>query len=211
MPVAGVKRIAATGIIHTPPVPLPDGSPGDPIRARPLDNAAAAVPGGGNRLVLHRSEGADGSPVATSGVIALPDRTAHPVPAGGPPRLLGRHQRHRAVPVRVSRHPQRPPGEVRPAGGGDEPGPPITVPVRITQAAADERVRADPAPLPGTDALVEELTATNALRRNIHYRRYEPGAVPADEPLGIHFATIDHDTAELTEWLAALLEDAARD
>lgn len=46
MPVAGVKRIAATGIIHTPPVPLPDGSPGDPIRARPLDNAAAAVPGG---------------------------------------------------------------------------------------------------------------------------------------------------------------------
>lgn len=92
------------------------------------------------------------------------------------------------------------------------PAPPITVPVRITQAAADERVRADPAPLPGTDALVEELTATNALRRNIHYRRYEPGAVPADEPLGIHFATIDHDTAELTEWLAALLEDAvARD
>ncbi|MFF0258777.1 hypothetical protein ACFYR2_08100 [Streptomyces microflavus] len=131
----------------TPPVPLPDGGPGDPIRARPLDNAAAAVPGGENRLVLHRSEGADGSPVATSGVIALPDRTAHPVPA----------------------------------------------------------------PLPGTDAPVEELTATNAPRRNIHYRRYEPGAVPADEPLGIHFATIDHDTAELTEWLAALLEDAARD
>ncbi|MFJ8777138.1 hypothetical protein [Streptomyces microflavus] len=133
---------------YTPPVPLPDGGPGDPTRARPLDNTAAAVPGGENRLVLHRSEGADGSPVATSGVIALPDRTAHPVPA----------------------------------------------------------------PLPGTDAPVEELTATNAPRRNIHYRRYEPGAVPADEPIGIHFATIDHDTPELTEWLAALLvEDAARD
>ncbi|MFD8105506.1 hypothetical protein [Streptomyces microflavus] len=171
-----MKRIAATGIIHTPPVPLPDGSPGDPIRARRLDNTAASVPGGENRLVLHRSEGADGSPVATSGVIAVPDRTAHPVPAGGYPVVSWAHG---------------------------------TVPVRITQAG--ERVRADPAPLPGTDALVEELTATNGPRRNIHYRRYEPGAVPADEPLGIHDATIDHDTAELTEWLAALLEDAAHD
>ncbi|MET9974051.1 hypothetical protein ABZ136_00220 [Streptomyces microflavus] len=168
MPVAGVKRIAATGIIHTPPVPLPDGSPGDPIRARPLDNAAAAVPGGGNRLVLHRSEGADGTPNAHQ---AKFDRQVEAM----------------------------------------NPDLPITVPVRITQAADDERVRADPAPLPGTDALVEEPTATNAPGRNIHYRPYEPGAVPADEPLGVHFATIDHDTAELTEWLAALLEDAARD
>ncbi|MEU1170282.1 alpha/beta hydrolase family protein [Streptomyces microflavus] len=76
---------------YTPPVPLPDGSPGDLIRARPLDNAAAAVPGGENWLVLHRSEGADGSPVATSGVIALPDRTAHPVPAGGYPVISWAH------------------------------------------------------------------------------------------------------------------------
>ncbi|MFF7251640.1 hypothetical protein [Streptomyces microflavus] len=132
--------------------PYPAGAaarrqPRRPDTGPPLDNAAAAVSGGENRLVLHWSEGTDGSPVATSGVIALPDRTAHPVPA----------------------------------------------------------------PLPGTDAPVEELTATNAPRRNIDYRRYEPGAVPADEPLGIHFATIDNDTAELTEWLAALLEDAAHD
>ncbi|MEU0359256.1 hypothetical protein [Streptomyces cyaneofuscatus] len=69
---------------HTPPIPLPDGAPGDPIHARPLDNPAAAVPGGENWLVLHRSEGADGGPVATSGTIALPDRTAHPVPADEP-------------------------------------------------------------------------------------------------------------------------------
>nr|WP_275125137.1 lipase family protein [Streptomyces sp. SID4937] len=87
----------------------------------------------------------------------------------------------------------------------------ITVPVRIVQAADDERVRADPAPLLGTDGLVEELTATNSERGNIHYRRYEPGAVPADEPLGIHFATIGHDTPELTGWLAALLADDAAD
>lgn len=85
----------------------------------------------------------------------------------------------------------------------------LTVPVRIVQAADDERVRVDPAPLLGTDALVEELTATNSERGNIHYRRYEPGAVPADEPLGIHFATIDHDTPELTEWLAAPIAAAA--
>ncbi|MFJ8403657.1 alpha/beta hydrolase family protein [Streptomyces microflavus] len=392
---------------YTPPVPLPDGSPGDPIRARPLDNAAAAVPGGENWLVLHRSEGADGSPVATSGVIALPDRTAHPVPAGGYPVISWAHGTvgvaNRCAPSRdrgdtgaspmnaypltllghfldrgwavamtdyealgtgtadrlhpylcgrseamgvldivtaarrlfpgeigerfaVVGHSQggqaalfaahHAPGRVEglvgvaaiaPANhllglvrggatldqmntgfaftplflagaiGGDptidpeqvlsprafqelwphvphrsraglsrpdswggirgteqfrsgypgtpnahqakfdrqveamNPDLPIAVPVRITQAADDERVRADPAPLPGTDALVEELTATNAPRRNIHYRRYEPGAVPADEPLGIHFATIDHDTAELSEWLVALLEDAAHD
>ncbi|MFD4277458.1 hypothetical protein R2B67_07955 [Streptomyces cyaneofuscatus] len=76
---------------YTPPIPLPDGAPGDPIHARPLDNPAAAVPGGENWLVLHRSEGADGSPVATSGIIALPDRAAHPVPAGGYPLISWAH------------------------------------------------------------------------------------------------------------------------
>ncbi|MFI7235109.1 hypothetical protein [Streptomyces cyaneofuscatus] len=68
-------------------------------------------------------------------------------------------------------HAQPRPGEVRPPTGGGEPGPPLTVPVRITQAADDERVRADPAPLLGTDALVEERTATNSERGHIHYRR----------------------------------------
>ncbi|MFD5986891.1 alpha/beta hydrolase family protein [Streptomyces cyaneofuscatus] len=389
---------------YTPPIPLPDGAPGDPIHARPLDNPAAAVPGGESWLVLHRSEGADGGPVATSGVIALPDRTAHPVPPGGYPLISWAHgtvgvadrcapSRDRgdtgaspmnAYPLTLLGHfldqgwavamtdyealgtgtPQRLhpylcgrseamgvldivtaarrlfPGEIgerfaivghsqggqaalfaahhapgrvegltgvaaiAPANhllglvrggatldqvnsgfaytplllagalGGDptidpeqvlsprafqelwphvrdrsraglsrpdswggikgteqfrpgypatpnpdqekfdrqleamNPDLPLTVPVRITQAADDERVRADPAPLLGTDALVEELTATNSERGNIHYRRYEPGAVPADEPLGIHFATIGHDTPALTEWLAALLTAA---
>ncbi|MEV4879830.1 alpha/beta hydrolase family protein [Streptomyces cyaneofuscatus] len=389
---------------HTPPIPLPDGAPGDPIRARPLDNPAAVVPGGENWLVLHRSEGVDGGPVATSGIIALPERTAHPVPAGGYPLVSWAHgtvgAANRCAPSRdrgdtgaspmnaypltllghfldqgwavamtdyealgtgtaqhlhpylcgrseamgvldivtaarrlfpgeigerfaIVGHSQggqaalfaahHAPGRVdglagvaaiAPANhllglvrggatldqvnsgfaftplllagalGGDptidpeqvlsprafqelwphvrdrsraglsrpdswggikgteqfgpgypatpnpdqekfdrqleamNPDLPITVPVRITQAADDERVRADPAPLLGTDALVEELTATNSGRGNIHYRRYEPGAVPADEPLGIHFATIGHDTPELTEWLAAHLDAA---
>ncbi|MYR93268.1 MULTISPECIES: alpha/beta hydrolase family protein [unclassified Streptomyces] len=392
---------------YTPPIPLPDGAPGDLIRARPLDNPAAAVPGGENWLVLHRSEGADGTPVATSGIIALPDRTAHPVPAGGYPLVSWAHgtvgAADRCAPSRdrgdtgaspmnaypltllghfldqgwavamtdyealgtgaeqhlhpylcgrseamgvldivtaarrlfpgeigerfaIVGHSQggqaalfaahHAPGRVEglvgvaaiaPANhllglvragsllgqensgfaftplflagalGGDptidpeqvlsprayeqlwphvrqrsraglsrpdswggikgteqfRPGYPhtpnphqekfdrqveamnpdlaITVPVRIVQAADDERVRADPAPLLGTDGLVEELTATNSERGNIHYRRYEPGAVPADEPLGIHFATIGHDTPELTGWLAALLADDAAD
>ncbi|MDT0491233.1 alpha/beta hydrolase [Streptomyces sp. NPDC012600] len=394
---------SAGDAFHTPPVPLPDGIPGDPIRVRRLDNPAAAVPGGENWLVLHRSEGADGSPVATSGIIALPDRAAHPVPEGGYPLISWAHgtvgAANRCAPSRdrgdtgaspMNAHPRtllghfldqgwavamtdyealgtgtaghlHPylcgrseamgvldivtaarrlfPGEIgeryavvghsqggqaalfaahyapgRVAGlvgaaaiapanhllglvragallgqvnsgfaftplllagalGGDpaidpeqvlsprafeelwphvrqrsraglsrpdswggirgdeqfragypaapnahqaafdrqleamNPDLPITVPVRITQADDDERVRADPAPLPGTDALVAELTATNSPRGNIHYRRYGPGAVPADEPLGIHFATIDHDTPELTAWLAALLAD----
>lgn len=158
---------------------------------RPLDNPAAAVPGGENWLVLHRSEGADGSPVATSGIIALPDRAAHPVPAGGYPATPNPDQQKLDRQLEAM-----------------NPDLPLTVPVRITQAADDERVRADPAPLRGTDALVGELTATNSERGNIHYRRYEPGTVPADEPLGIHFATIGHDTPELTEWLAALLTAA---
>src|SRR5204863_3130557 len=37
----------------------------------------------------------------------------------------------------------------------------LSVPVRITQAADDERVYANPAPLLGTDALVNELNQTN--------------------------------------------------
>ncbi|WP_411080599.1 alpha/beta hydrolase family protein [Streptomyces sp. cmx-18-6] len=390
---------------YTPPVPLPEGGPGDPIHARPLGNPAAAVPGGKNWLVLHLSEGADGTPVATSGVIALPDRTAHPVPAGGypvvswahgtvgaanrcapsrdrgdtgaspmnaypltllghfldqgwavamsdyealgtgtadhlHPYLLGRSEAMGVLDIVTAARKLFPgeigerfaivghsqggqaalfaahhaPGRVdglagvaaiAPANhllglvragalfdraapgfaftplflagaiGGDptidpaqvlsprafqelwphvrqrsraglsrpdswggirgseqfragypaapnadqekfdrqveamNPDLPFAVPVRITQAADDERVRADPAPLLGTDALVEELIRTNSPRADIHYRRYEPGVVPAGEPLGIHFATIDHDTPELTEWLAALLADAA--
>ncbi|MDJ0347135.1 hypothetical protein QMK19_38775 [Streptomyces sp. H10-C2] len=81
------------------------------------------------------------------------------------------------------------------------PNLPITVPVRISQSVDDLRVQANPAPLPGTDALVEELQTTNRVSMNILYRRYGKDEVSKEDPLGVHFATIDHDTDELTEWL----------
>jgi pimeloyl-ACP methyl ester carboxylesterase len=80
----------------------------------------------------------------------------------------------------------------------------LTVPVRITQAADDERVYANPAPIPGTDALVHELNATNAANV-VTYQRYDAGEVPPDPALGIHFGTINHDTQALVDWLGGRL------
>lgn len=85
----------------------------------------------------------------------------------------------------------------------------IGVPIRITQAADDARVPAAlPAPLQGTDDLVGELRRTNPGNpAEPDYQRYETGEVPDTEPLGVHFATIDHDTPALVAWLAPLLGD----
>lgn len=82
----------------------------------------------------------------------------------------------------------------------------ITVPVRISQAADDERVYANPAPIPGTDALVSELNDTNRANGNtVLYQRYAAGVVPPDPTLGVHFGTINYDTAALVAWLSPLL------
>jgi pimeloyl-ACP methyl ester carboxylesterase len=82
----------------------------------------------------------------------------------------------------------------------------LTVPVRITQAADDERVYANPAPLLGTDALVAELDQTNGVGGNaVMYQRYAAGVVPPDPGLGIHFGTINHDTPALVGWLSQRL------
>ena len=82
----------------------------------------------------------------------------------------------------------------------------ITVPIRISQAADDERVLADPQPLLGTDALVRELAATNSASGNtVTYQRYDEGAVTPDEELGVHFGTISHDLPALTRWLDRIL------
>lgn len=83
----------------------------------------------------------------------------------------------------------------------------LTVPARITQAADDERVWANPAPLPGTDTLVGELNVTNnATGYTLIYERYDAGVVTSDPVLGIHFGTINHDTQALTDWLKPLFE-----
>ncbi len=82
----------------------------------------------------------------------------------------------------------------------------LTVPVRIAQAADDERIHAAPAfPLKGTDELVKELDSTNPANK-VEYERYPKGVVAPDPVLGIHFGTINHDIANLTRWLKPLLE-----
>jgi Secretory lipase len=78
----------------------------------------------------------------------------------------------------------------------------ITAPVRVIQAADDARVYANPAPYPGTDTLITELTAANPAG-TITYQRYPAGTVPPDPDLGVHFATINYDTPALLDWLAS--------
>jgi pimeloyl-ACP methyl ester carboxylesterase len=81
----------------------------------------------------------------------------------------------------------------------------LTVPTRVTQAADDNRVYANPAPLPGTDTLIQELNAANSATGNtVAYERYPAGTVPPDPVLGVHFATINYDTPALVNWLASL-------
>jgi pimeloyl-ACP methyl ester carboxylesterase len=92
----------------------------------------------------------------------------------------------------------------------------IDVPVRISQADDDERVLADPAPLLGTNALVDELRATNPAEDRIKYELYPSTGstavrVPETEPdktLGVHFATINHDAGPLTNWIGDLFDRA---
>jgi hypothetical protein len=86
----------------------------------------------------------------------------------------------------------------------------LTVPARITQAADDQRVRANPAaPLQGTDQLVTELRDKNSKTgQPLIYQRYAEGEVTPDDQLGVHFATINYDLPHLITWLQPLLQPA---
>jgi pimeloyl-ACP methyl ester carboxylesterase len=86
----------------------------------------------------------------------------------------------------------------------------LTVPARITQAADDQRVRANPAaPLQGTDQLVTELRDKNSKTgQPLIYQRYAEGEVIPDDQLGVHFATINYDLPHLITWLQPLLQPA---
>ncbi|MFF1874872.1 alpha/beta hydrolase family protein [Kitasatospora herbaricolor] len=86
-----VENGPAGEAFYTAPSPLPAGVPGDPVYVRRLDNPAAALEAGENWLVLYRSQDVRGGAVATSGIIALPDRNEHPVPAGGYPLVSWAH------------------------------------------------------------------------------------------------------------------------
>jgi len=99
------RKPAPTGF-YEPPDPLPEGRPGDVIRAEPMD--AYLMPGARLRArtwrVLYRSTGAVGEPTAVSGTVLIPaTRTRGPRPlvsyavgthgigdAAAPSRLLAR-------------------------------------------------------------------------------------------------------------------------
>jgi pimeloyl-ACP methyl ester carboxylesterase len=57
---------------YTPPKKLPGKHHGDLIRARRLKGPAALKAAGSNRLVLYRSTGFDGKPIAVSGTVSVP-------------------------------------------------------------------------------------------------------------------------------------------
>jgi pimeloyl-ACP methyl ester carboxylesterase len=78
---AGVK-------FYTPPKKLPGHAHGDLIRARRLTGAPALASAGSNRLVLYRSTGLDGKPVAVSGTVSVPRGKA---PKGGWPVISWGH------------------------------------------------------------------------------------------------------------------------
>jgi pimeloyl-ACP methyl ester carboxylesterase len=81
----------------------------------------------------------------------------------------------------------------------------IPVPVRISQAEADQRVRYEIEPLalgvPGTKVLITELKDRNG-EEAIKTEIYDKKQVSEDaEPLGAHFTTINVDAEALIGWL----------
>jgi dienelactone hydrolase len=73
---------------YTPPSPLGSGKHGDVIWARKLTGEPALKSAGKNELVLYRSVGTDGAPIAVSGTISLPKGKA---PKGGWPVISYDH------------------------------------------------------------------------------------------------------------------------
>jgi pimeloyl-ACP methyl ester carboxylesterase len=67
---------------YSPPATLPGVEHGDPIWSRPLGRPASLAGAAYNELVLYRSETVDGSPIAVSGIVALPP--VAPPPGGYP-------------------------------------------------------------------------------------------------------------------------------
>ena len=85
---AGVKPGPPGARFYTPPAPLPGGRHGALIWARRLTGPAVLTSASVNELVLYRSVGFDGSPVAVSGTVAIPKGRA---PKGGWPVISWAH------------------------------------------------------------------------------------------------------------------------
>src|SRR5580765_6287489 len=67
-----VRKGPAGTAFYTPPSKLPGSKHGDAIWARKLTGAAALKSAKSNRLILYRSQRADGSVTAVSGVVSIP-------------------------------------------------------------------------------------------------------------------------------------------
>src|SRR3954454_16442405 len=80
----GPQRLA----FYNPPSPPSGGHHGDVIWHRELTGTAPLKPASDNRLVLYRSVGAGGKPVAVSGTVTLPKGQA---PRGGWPIVTWGH------------------------------------------------------------------------------------------------------------------------
>src|SRR4051812_45216035 len=85
---AKVRKGPAGVAFYTPPEPLPGKTHGDAIWARTPTGSAALASAGRNRLLLYRSTGIDGKPVAVSGTVSLPKGKA---PRGGWPVITWGH------------------------------------------------------------------------------------------------------------------------
>src|SRR4051794_39260851 len=85
---ATVRKGPAGVKFYTPPSPLPGSKHGDLIWARNLSGQPALAQASSNRLVLYRSTGVDGRPIAVSGTVSLPKGKA---PKGGWPVITWAH------------------------------------------------------------------------------------------------------------------------
>src|SRR3954468_9746506 len=85
---AKVRKGPAGAAFYTPPSKLPGKTHGDLIWARKLSGQPALSQASSNRLVLYRSTGINGKPVAVSGTVSLPRGKA---PKGGWPVVTWAH------------------------------------------------------------------------------------------------------------------------
>src|SRR3954469_923335 len=85
---AKVRTGPAGDAFYTPPSPLPSGTHGAAIWARGVTNTAKLTSARSNRVVLYRSTGVDGKPIAVSGVVSIPKGKT---PKGGWPVVTWGH------------------------------------------------------------------------------------------------------------------------
>jgi pimeloyl-ACP methyl ester carboxylesterase len=85
---AKVPTGPAGDAFYTPPKPLPGKAHGDLIWARNIQKPARLENAAFNKVVLYRSTGSDGKPIAVSGVVSVPKGKA---PKGGWPVVTWAH------------------------------------------------------------------------------------------------------------------------